>query len=208
MPQRLSLAYSPALTRPCLLALLALDARLGAAIRQANEPIMAQMRLAWWRDQLRLEADKRERSDELVLALDGLAGMRGALFALIDGWEGILGEFLDNRAIGAFVSGRGGALAALAGLVGTADCAGAVEKAGTRWALADLAAGLSDPAERRLALDRARELGSERIVLSREMRTLAVLDGLARRSLAGGGGPLLAGPLSGLRAIRLGLFGR
>jgi phytoene synthase len=207
-PQRLALAYSPASTRAHLLALLAFDARLGTAIRQANEPIMAQMRLAWWRDQLRLEADARERSDELVAALDKLAGMRGALFALIDGWEGILGEFLDNHAIGEFVSARGRALAALGRLAGAPDPTELIEKAGTRWALADLAAGLSDGAERGLALGLARELGDEQVPLSRAMRTLAVLDGLARRSLARGGGPLLAGPASGLRAIRLGLIGR
>lgn len=207
-PQRLALAYSSASTRPYLLALLAFDARLGMAIRQANEPIMAQMRLAWWRDQLRLEAEARERSDALVVALDRLAGMRGALFALIDGWEGILGEFLDNHAIGEFVSARGKALAALGRLAGAPDAAEVIDRAGTRWALADLAAGLSDAAERRLVLDRARELGSARIPLSRSMRTLAVLDGLGRRSLAQGGGPLLAGPASGLLAIRLGLLGR
>jgi phytoene synthase len=207
-PQRLALAYSPASTRPHLLALLAFDARLGAAIRQANEPIMAQMRLAWWRDQLRMEADARERSDELVVALDRLAGMRGALFELIDGWERIVGEFLDNQSIGELVSSRGKALAALARLAGAPDTPVVIQKAGTRWALADLAAGLSDPAERRLVLERARKLGSERIALSRQMRTLAVLDGLARRSLARGGTDLLSGPASALCAIRLGLVGR
>jgi phytoene synthase len=207
-PQRLALAYSPASTREHLLALLAFDARLGMAIRQANEPIMAQMRLAWWRDQLRLEAEQRERSDELVVALDRLAGMRGALFSLIDGWEGILGEFLDNHAIGGLATARGRALAAVARLAGVSETMEAVEKAGTRWALGDLAAGLSDGAERNLTLGLARELGNERIALPRELRTLAVLDGLARRSLSRGGGPLFSGPASGLLAIRLGLTGR
>jgi phytoene synthase len=207
-PQRLALAYSPASTRPYLLALLAFDARLGMAIRQANEPIMAQMRLAWWRDQLRLEAEARERSDALVVALDRLAGMRGALFALIDGWERILGEFLDNQAIGELVSARGKAVAAAGRLAGAADPGELIERAAARWALADLAAGLSDGAERRLVLDQARALGSGHIPLSRALRTLAVLDGLGHRSLARGGGPLLAGPASGLLAIRLGLLGR
>jgi phytoene synthase len=207
-PQRLALAYSPASTRDHLLALLAFDARLGMAIRQANEPIMAQMRLAWWRDQLRLEAEQRERSDELVVALDRLAGMRGALFALIDAWEGIVGEFLYNQTIGALGSARGKALAALGRLTGASDTIEAVERAGARWGLADLAAGLSDDAERRLVLARAGELGTMRIPLSRDLRTLAILDGLARRSLAKGGAPLLSGPASGLLAIRLGLIGR
>ena len=39
-------------------------------------------------------------------------------------------------------------------------------------------------------------------------RSVAVLGGLARRSLARGGAPLLDGPGSALTAIRLGLTGR
>jgi len=208
MPQRLALAWSPARTRGPLTALLAFDAALGTAIRRASTPIMSQLRLAWWRDQLRLESEKRVRSDAIVVALDQLAGMRGALLGLIDGWEHILAEDLDNAAIEEFASGRGRALAALARLVDAPDTQEAIERAGQRWALADLACGLGSPEERALALAAAKELGAGRIALSRQMRTLAVLDGLARRSLAQGGTPLLAGPVSGLVAIRLGLIGQ
>lgn len=207
-PQRLALAWSPAASRESFAVLLAFDARLGMAIRQANEPIMAQMRLAWWRDQMRLEADRRERSDSLVAQMDRLAGMRRALFALIDGWEALLGEELGEAAIGEFAQGRGKAMAALAGLIGAPDSAESAERAGARWAMADLAAGLSKADERERVMAIARRDGLGRIGLSRPLRTLAVLDGLARRSLGRGGVPLLDGPASGLLAIRLGLLGR
>lgn len=208
LPQRLALAYSPAAARERLLAFFAFDARLGAAIRQSSEPLAAQIRLAWWRDQLRLEADKRERADMHVAALDSLAGMRRALFALVDGWELLLGEEIAEKAIRDFAVSRGDALAALAKLAGASDAPEAVAKAGTRWALADLAAGLSDEAERRLVAGLAGDLGRKRISLSRQMRSLAILDGLARRSLARGGAPLLDGPAGALLAMRLGLVGR
>ncbi|HEX7709754.1 MAG TPA: hypothetical protein VF418_02340 [Sphingomonadaceae bacterium] len=190
------------------LALLAFDARLGQAVRQASEPIMGQMRLAWWNEQLRLEADRRERSDELVAALDALAGMRGALHALVDGWELLLGETLDRPAVEAFVAARAGAFVGLARLLATPDSAATVLAAGRCWALADLAAGLGEGGERAGVLALGAEEPHVPIRLSRALRPLAVLAGLGRASLANGGAPLLRGRRAALRAIRLGLTGR
>jgi len=206
LPQRLALAYAPAKARGMLLPLFAFDARLGHALRQANEPIMAQMRLAWWRDQLALEPAARERSDELVRALDPLDGARKALGALVDGWELLLSEELGTKTATAFASARAQAILASARLMGAADPAEAILIAGQRWALADLAAGLSDAEERAMIVGIAPAEG--RPPLSRSLRPVAVLDGLARRSLAAGGLPLLEGPASALAAMRLGLLGR
>ena len=203
--QRLALAYAPFSSRDALLALMAFDTRLAQSVRQANEPIMAQMRLAWWRDQLRLEEDKRERSDDVIVAIDRLAGMRRALFGMVDGWELLLGENFTNAAIGEIIKSRGRALSALSALLGTVDDARDVELAGQRWACAEIIQGLSDPEERKQLFKMAEDLGSKRVRLSRALRPLVVLDGLSRSSLAK---PLLSGTLSGLKAIRLGLLGR
>jgi len=46
---RLALAYAPQSTRLPLLALLALDMRLAGIVRNSREPMLAQLRLAWWR---------------------------------------------------------------------------------------------------------------------------------------------------------------
>jgi phytoene synthase len=75
------------------------------------------------------------------------------------------------------------------------------------WALADLAANLSDAGERQLVLDQARKLPSAP-VLPRALRALAVLAGLGATALENGGAPLLAGPRSALLALRIGLAGR
>jgi phytoene synthase len=208
LPQRIALTDAPAKVRAPTLALLAFDARLGQAVRQASEPIVGQMRLAWWNDQLRLEADRRERSDELVVALDLLAGARGALHALVDGWELLLGDRFDAEAIEGFADARAGALAGLARLLHAPDGTHVVHQAARRWALADVASGLGNTTERDAVLAIAKREPAGRERLSRTLRPLAVLSGLARRSLARGGAPLLDGPASLLLAMRLGLAGR
>jgi len=206
LPQRLALAYAPSKARSETLALLAFDARLGQALRQANEPIMAQLRLAWWRDQLKLEPSARERSDELLCALDLLDAQRDALSALVDGWELLLTETFSEAAAGAFVTARAQALLGLARIIEAPDSPEDVLLAGQNWALADLAASLSNPLERAAAIGIAPQEQTRR--LSRHLRPLALLDRLGRRSLAAGGVPLLNSRGSALLAIRVGLIGR
>ncbi|HZF46956.1 MAG TPA: hypothetical protein VEZ26_11495 [Sphingomonadaceae bacterium] len=205
--QRLALAYTPARMKPPTLALLALEARLAEAIRQASEPIMAQMRLAWWRDQLLLSPDRRENSDELMHALAGFEGEEEALRKLVDGWELLLSEWIDPPSIERMVAGRAAGFAALARLAGRGDAVDAATQAGRRFALADLATKFSNAEERAQVLEHAASSGDKRIALPVELRSLALLDGLARRSLSKGGTPLLNGPGSALHAIRLGLWG-
>ncbi|HTN14866.1 MAG TPA: hypothetical protein VL094_08680 [Sphingomonadaceae bacterium] len=203
--ERLALAYAP---RPATLVLLALEARLAQAIRQASEPIMAQMRLAWWRDQIALAPTLRENSDGLAAALTLFAGEEEALSALVDGWEVLLSEQMDEAAIERIALGRSTAFGALARLNDAGHAQEAAIAAARRYVLADLAAKLTDGEERAAALALAGREGTRRIVLPRALRSLAVLDGLARRSIGRGGTPLLNGPGSAIAAIRLGLAGR
>ena len=207
LPQRLALAYAPARARTAALHLLAFDARLGQALRAASEPIMAQMRLAWWRDQLNREPSTREASDALLLGLARFDAQRDRLIALVDGWEALLAEDFGEEAARTFASARAQSWLALARHLGVEGRTEAILLAGQRWALADLAAGLSDPDERAAVSALARG-DNAYVKLPRLLRPLAVLDGLARRSLAKGGAPLLDGPLGGLAAMRIGLLGR
>lgn len=204
-PQRLALAYAPRRLRGATLGLLALDAHLAALVRRTREPLLGQARLAWWRERLEEPAERRPHGDPLLDLLAVWQGHEAGLIALVDGWEHLLGPALDGLAISAFAEGRAAAFGALAGLAGESDEAGV---AGKRWALADLAAHLGNPEEKARALDAAAALGRRAIPLSRALRPLAVLDGLARRSLANGGAPLAHGPLAALAALRLGIVGR
>lgn len=203
--QRLALAYASSRSRPGTLALLALDSRLAAILRGRREPIAAQLRLAWWRDVLaRPNAEWPE--GEPVLEALSLWREPAGLTALAGGWEALLAEDLTPAVVAEFLDGRAQAFAALARELGAYPPEEAAEAARV-WALADLAANISNGAERDLVVEYGRQMAPPPR-LSPSLRPLAVLAGLGAAALAGGGRPLLAGPMSALMALRIGMTGR
>lgn len=207
--QRLALSYAPAPVREPTLALLALDTRLAAILRMAREPMLAQLRLTWWREQLRADPETWPRGEPLLAALLSWSAHRDALVALVDGWEEMTGGVpLPGEALEGLASARGGAFAALAEIVGAPGDRAEAARLGANWALADVAGKLSNAEERDTAaqLVAARDWRNGR--LSRAMRPLVVLHGLAARQVRdpGEGGAQSAATL--LAAMRLGLLGR
>lgn len=203
--QRLALAYCPARARPATLALLALDARLAGALQTRREPFASQLRLAWWRDRFAGAQAEWPAGEPVLEALRSWREPRG-LAALVDGWEALLAERLSPEAIAEFLNGRARAFGSLASELGAGPPEPA-ERAARIWAAADLAANLSDRAERELAVEQGRELlPPPRLAAS--LRPLAVLAALGAVALAKGGAPLLCGPRSALTALRTGLTGR
>lgn len=202
---RLALAYAPVRTRALLLPLLALDGRLAAILRKRREVVLVQVRLAWWRDLLAQPVAQWPKGDQL---LDGLARWRdpAALVPLVDGWESLLADDLTPGMIADFSNGRAQAFAALAQELGAGDPA-AADAAGRVWALADLAANLSDAEERQSVVEHALSLPVPPR-LPRSLRPLAVLATLGRHALEQGSGPLLSGPKSAWLALRSGWLGR
>jgi 15-cis-phytoene synthase len=200
--QRLALAYAPAANRLAWLGLLALDSRLAGIVRGAREPMLAQMRLAWWRDRLAEPADAWPRGDALLEALANWHGEHGALVPLVDGWEQLTAPPpLGEEAFAALAGSRGAAIAALARLVGAGEHAGEAMRGGHDWALTDLAGKLSDPAEQAAVSCLAASRDPRRLRLPRALRPLVVLHGLARRGNSG--------PVSTISVgVRLGLLGR
>lgn len=201
---RLALAYSPRDARPATLSLFLLDTRLSGFVRRSTEPLLAQMRLAWWRDTLGSEPGVWPRGDPLLEVLQGWQAPEG-LLALVDGWESLLVDQLDLEAVMDFAGGRVKAWQAFAGEIGVEPAA--VDSAARAWALGDLAGNLSEPAERELVVEAA---AGEPFVppRARALRPLAILGGLGRRALSRGGRPLLDGRGAALAALRLGMFGR
>jgi phytoene synthase len=205
--QAVALAWQPVRSRPALGALFALDQRLAVVIARAKEPLLAQMRLAWWRDRLTEPLAIRPKGEPLLAAItehwtDHAAGLQ----ALVDGWEHRLGEASDAGAkIAGFAEGRGKALAAFANLVGAGDDASGAASVGRSWALADFAAHSSG--EERKGAQTLAKSEPTLALMSRELRGVAVLGGLSRRALARGE-PLMHGRGAALAAIRLGMFGR
>lgn len=204
-PQRLALTYAPARARTANLALLALDARLASVLRKRGEPLLVQVKLAWWRDMLASPAQDWPWGDPV---LDLLRHWRDPenLVPLVDGWEALLAEELRPRVIADFVDGRGIGFAALAHQLGAARPDDA-RIAGRLWALADLAANLSAGEERELVVEYGRGQPIAPL-LPASLRPLAVLAGLASAALERGGNALLSGPRSTLTALRIGFTGR
>ena len=142
-PQRLAVAYAPAALRPALTLLLQFDARLADIVAGSTEPLIGQMKLAWWRDALAAEAEQRPKGEPLIARIDAMSGrqLEPALLELIDAWEALL--VADE--VDAFAEGRGRSVySAYAEWVGsTID----VEALGTAWAKGSVGAPISsDPA--------------------------------------------------------------
>lgn len=205
--RRLALAYAPARAKQAFLGLLLLDLRLSRLLARKGEPMLVQLRLAWWRDRLG-EAPGRFHQDEPALALVSEWGdRRGELAGLVDGWEALLVDPpLTQAAANAFIAGRGAAFAVLAQALGHADAADEARRLAENWAIADLANRIEDPAEREIVIALGIERDWTQPALPADLRPLAVLHGLALRDR--GKAPLLQDWRSGLAAVRLGILGR
>ncbi|MEO1488887.1 MAG: hypothetical protein AAFR88_05555, partial [Pseudomonadota bacterium] len=174
-----------------------------------TEPMLGQMRLAWWREALGQPVTARPKGDAVLDALGAhWAGQESALGTLIDGWEYLLGEPPLARADArGFVQGRASGFAGFARLSGASGDLSAVQDAATAWAIADAAAHFAKDAERATLLELARDLPAPKS-LDAPLRGLAVLGALGRRALKRGGKPLMQGRGASLTALRAGLFGR
>ena len=85
----LALAYAPRDARPVFQDLFALDRRLADAVRQASEPIIAQLKLAWWRDRFAQSPAEWPKGEPLLARLAGWDADISRLGGLVDGWEQI-----------------------------------------------------------------------------------------------------------------------
>lgn len=204
----LALAYAGAAARPVLEDLFALDRRLADAVRQASEPIIAQMKLAWWRDRFAQDRTDWPKGEPLLERLADWNADVSKLGTLVDGWEALLQDGpLTEDAIGAFGDGHADAwdLAARA-----LDHDASPKHAALLWAYADLAQHCSSTDDARQVREAARRQGLlDRAPprLPRRLRAFGVLGVLGRRSLRAGR-PVLSGGGDFLAAVRTGMLGR
>lgn len=139
----LALTLAPRTCRPALAALFALDARLGQTLASTREPMVGQLRIAWWRDAL-IALDTAAPPAEPVLAnladrvvATGITGRD--LAAMTVGWEALLSaERIDAATLATHAEERGARLFALAARLLGADESAVTADAGRGWALADL----------------------------------------------------------------------
>jgi 15-cis-phytoene synthase len=204
--QRLALAYAPAAARGPILGLLALDVQLAGIVRSAREPVLAQLRLAWWRDQLAHDPGTWPKGEPVLAALTGWPGHFAALARLTDGWEALTDTApLPKSAFETLANARAEAFASLA--QGKEAQANTLRLA-RNWALGDIAAHLGNQEERRVALELALAQDWRWARLPRALRPLAVLHEIAARNLARGRVANHVNPGILLAAARMGLLGR
>ena len=208
---QLALVHTPPIMRGPLRIFFELDQRLGRIVAATSEPMLGQMRLAWWRDTLGKPVEDRPRGDVVLDGIaDHLAGREGDLVELVDGWEHLIGsEELVADDARAFMEKRSAALVALFGGDEISDDqTNAIASAAWHWACADFAANVSSQEERDLIVKLGLSRPRSKRALHRTARGVAVLGALGWRSLAHGGRPLLEGRTASLVAARAAIFGR
>lgn len=181
----LALAYVPAARRPAVDALWRLDSTLSAVLSTGREPLISQIRLAWWREALE-KLDREPPPAEPILRAASAAllpaGISGASLSEMEGgWALLLSpDPLGPDELATYAAKRGGLLFRYtAQLLGSELPAGG-EAAGGAFALIDLArhSGSEVDAEAALAAARA-TLWPKRWPSA--LRPLGMLAALARR---------------------------
>jgi phytoene synthase len=205
---RLALVYAPASAREPTLALLALDARLATLIRRSSEPMLAQLRLAWWREAIAREPEHWPRGEPILATLRSWGGATATATALVDAWEALTAPSpLDSSSLQAFADGRGAAAAALADVLGQSGEREAARQLGRIWAIEDLAMRLGRDEERAVARALAEEMAGRLPKVRRPLRSLRVLAGLSRRRRMSGSEDGASSPAAMVQALKLGLLG-
>ncbi len=207
---QIALAYTPSGFRDALRTLFEVDARLARIVAGTNEPMLGQMRLAWWRDILGTPVSERPTGDAVLDAIaDFWTGHESGLITLVDGWEHMLADPpLSHDAAAGFADGRAAAMSSYAKMSeASPDQCEAVAANASLWAIADAASHIADAKERLTMLEVAARLPKP-ARLRGPLRGIAVLGALAQRSLDAGGTPLMAGRGASLVAMRAGLAGR
>lgn len=203
-PQRLALSYAPRAARLPTLAVLALDMRLAGIVRATHEPLLGQIRLAWWRDRLGEPVAQWPSGEPVLQALAGWQDDAARLAVLVDGWEALLGD--DGGRIERLSAARSSAFAALAQRLGVG--AQQAKHAAFGWSLIDCAGKLAEPELQSEAAALIARTDWPQLRLAHALRPLQVLYGLARRVRLADHPQLLGSPSAGLAAMRVGLFGR
>jgi phytoene synthase len=181
-PERLAVLYAPRAVQPLWEGFLLLDRRLADAARAGRDPLMIQLRLAWWRDRFDQPCADWPQGEPLLARLHPWEQECAALRGLVDGWEARIVGDDGGTELG---KARVEAVCALARMSGVQP-GEAVRRAAAEWL------GHEPPAARAPILPGA-------------LRPLVILRGMALREAAGRRG----GPLPDFLAIlRLGLLGR
>ena len=93
-PVRLAIAYARADLRDALSLLLRFDDRIAGIVGRSSEPMIAQMKIAWWHDAIAKTKDERPRGEPLLIELNAIESedVAGAMRQILDAWGLLLAE--------------------------------------------------------------------------------------------------------------------
>jgi 15-cis-phytoene synthase len=138
-PERLVLAYARPDLRAALELLLTFDGKLADIVGSSREPMISQMKIAWWNDVIAKAPAHRPKGEPMLAALGGMDSkkMVPSMQLLLDAW-GLLAahEHWDDHILSRFAQARSEAIfATYARSVGSGED---TDKLGIYWAVADL----------------------------------------------------------------------
>jgi len=205
LEQQLALAHSTGEVRTLLDSFLQFDNRLARFVSKANEPIVTQLRLAWWRDQLNKPLSERPSGDTILDALSAhWEGGEAVLVGLVDGWEALLGEPpLPDDVFAGLCAARATCFAEIVPQASIDDA----KALGLSWAYADFITRTSDEQERAHLVDLAKQAAPGTGRLNFRYRSLTILGRLGARAIERSGSPMLGRRRDALLVTRIGLLG-
>ncbi len=169
-PARLALAYAPKRVRAAWELVLRFDTRFARIVGASSEPLIGQMKLAWWRDAIGAAPPIRPKGEPLLSELSevGDPELDRVVAALVDAWEGlVVAEEWTSPMVQRFSEDRGAAVfGAYSKLCAMHDFP---ERLAQQWAVGDLRLRFGN---------RVPEDASKNAVLS-NLRTLRPLNILA-----------------------------
>ena len=190
--KKLAFAYLPARHRAAVEALFAVDAAMGGVVRSTSEPMLGQIRLAWWRERLEeLDGGEQAPAEPRLQAVERELlplGMKGSDLASLErGWVRLFDPFPWDIGTSEAIWFRGRLLFAMAAQI-VARTDDPIEGAGGLWALVDTARNCSDAASREILLKQARTFarGLAGARFEPAVRPLSMLAAVATRDVTRG----------------------
>lgn len=88
--EQLAVTYARSDVKAALQLLLTFDSRLADIVLQSSEPMIAQIKLAWWHDAITSASDKRPKGEPLLATLANIEqrfDVTTAMATLVDAWR-------------------------------------------------------------------------------------------------------------------------
>lgn len=204
---RLALGYARPVSRQVYAALFDLEMQLARMVCSNGEPMLRQIKLAWWREQLDTLGETSHSNPLLRSLASHWRTQRSSLVEMVDGWETLLmqaGERDLELCIRRRSAGYEAAAKLLDAPVADADIAVTIRW----WLAADLLGCPTEGSERAILLRLAQSWPGALPRLPAALRPFSVLASLGQRAVLRGGAPPLSHRTDALAAARVGLLGR